>query len=24
MGIVVLVGAGLYIWYREMKLGVKR
>lgn len=24
LGILVLVGAGLYIWYREMKLGVKR
>lgn len=24
LGILVLVGAGLYIWHREMKLGVKR
>ena len=24
LGILVLVGAGLYIWYREIKLGVKR
>ncbi len=23
-GILILVGAGLYIWHREMKLGVKR
>ena len=23
-GIAVLVGAGLYIWYREVRLGVKR
>ena len=24
LGILILVGAGLYIWHREMKLGVKR